>query len=175
MLVEHRWVTHCGWTKILTVEHMEIFNTKHKYLITLQVEVGSFTVLGIGPAPVDQVGKQCLDILMILLNIRLRWSLAIWSFTEPVWPRLQTIEPNRVLLATSSDVNEKPKELHQPSPNILIIELPPLMILVLKCHWVLLVIVSAVANIYTLEYTSNSFSLHLRATDKEICPTEYLQ
>ena len=50
---------------------MEIFNTKHKYLITLQVEVGSFTVLGIGPAPVDQVGKQCLDIL-ILLNIRLR-------------------------------------------------------------------------------------------------------
>ena len=36
-------------------------------LLIFQVEVGSFTVLGIGPAPVAQVGKQRLGVILPLI------------------------------------------------------------------------------------------------------------
>ena len=45
---------------------------KERELSTFQVDAGSFTVLGIGPAPVAQVGKQCPDTLDCLSLIRLK-------------------------------------------------------------------------------------------------------
>ena len=40
----------------------------YKKISSFQVDAGSFTVLGIGPAPVAQVGKQlCLDILSLIV------------------------------------------------------------------------------------------------------------
>jgi len=62
-----------------------------------QVEVGSFTVLGIGPAPVAQVSKQSLDIIGILPLIAFllpggsdHWPLeallTLGRFCQPVCP-----------------------------------------------------------------------------------------